>query len=404
MRALAVRLDEDPDVWGLAGLGHDLDAEETEARRRAPRRPGGGDRSARLGLPDEAAHAVAAHNPDTGVVATERIDVALIAADQLSGLITAAALVRPDKDLAGVKVKSVRKRYREGAFARGVDRESIARCEELGHRARRVLRPRARGHAGHRAPSSASEDAPRGAVRASSPRFLRRERGVHALPPRRGLPRGGSSGAGRDVPCPGADARARTQLHPRDAGQGGVRPRPLRAGGGAASAPSSPTCPTATTPTTRSPAACGRSGAGKRRGATCGWPAPCIPAARPTAGASTASSSPLRRAGAATRARTAAAAAAARRRRGRDAEWAARRLPERAPGAARLARRARRLSQRLRPDVRHLQQHRDALLDRRVRVEDAGRPPSSSSAGWRCRGAPWPGWRGAAAGGRRRWR
>ena len=58
--------------------------------------------------------------------------MALIAADQLSGLITAAALVRPEKDLAGVKLKSVRKRYREGAFARGVDRESIARCEELG--------------------------------------------------------------------------------------------------------------------------------------------------------------------------------------------------------------------------------------------------------------------------------
>ena len=52
----------------------------------------------------------------------ERIDVALIAADQLSGLITAAALVRPDKELAGVQVKSVRKRYREGAFARGVHR------------------------------------------------------------------------------------------------------------------------------------------------------------------------------------------------------------------------------------------------------------------------------------------
>ena len=66
------------------------------------------------------------------MAATERIDIALIAADQLSGLITAAALVRPDKDLAGVKVKSVRKRYREGAFARGVHRESIARCEELG--------------------------------------------------------------------------------------------------------------------------------------------------------------------------------------------------------------------------------------------------------------------------------
>jgi hypothetical protein len=131
MRALAGQLVEDPDAWGLAGLGHDLDAEETEGDST---RHGAlaADALRRLGLPDEAIHAVAAHNPDTGVAATERIDVALIAADQLSGLITAAALVRPDKDLAGVKLKSIRKRYREGAFARGVDRESIARCEQLG--------------------------------------------------------------------------------------------------------------------------------------------------------------------------------------------------------------------------------------------------------------------------------
>jgi predicted hydrolase (HD superfamily) len=131
MRALAARLDGDPDVWGLTGLGHDLDSEETVddvARHGAL----AAETLGALGLPAEGTHAVAAHNPDTGVVATETIDVALIAADQLSGLITAAALVRPDKDLAGVKVKSVRKRYREGAFARGVDRESIARCEGLG--------------------------------------------------------------------------------------------------------------------------------------------------------------------------------------------------------------------------------------------------------------------------------
>ena len=64
--------------------------------------------------------------------AASSVDVALIAADQLSGLVTAAALVRPDRDLAGVKAKSVRKRFREGAFARGVDRDSIARCSELG--------------------------------------------------------------------------------------------------------------------------------------------------------------------------------------------------------------------------------------------------------------------------------
>jgi putative nucleotidyltransferase with HDIG domain len=131
MRALAEHFGEDPDVWGLAGLGHDLDTEETEgdfARHGAV----AAETLRGLGLPEEAVHAVIAHNPDTGVVAAERIDVALVAADQLSGLITAAALVRPDKDLAGVKVKSARKRYREGAFARGVDRESIARCEELG--------------------------------------------------------------------------------------------------------------------------------------------------------------------------------------------------------------------------------------------------------------------------------
>jgi putative nucleotidyltransferase with HDIG domain len=131
MRALAVRFGEDPDVWGLVGLGHDLDSEETESdvtRHGAA----AADTLRGLGLPEEAAHAVAAHNPDTGVTAAGRLDVALIAADQLSGLITAAALVRPDKDLAGVKLKSVRKRYREGAFARGVDRASIARCEEIG--------------------------------------------------------------------------------------------------------------------------------------------------------------------------------------------------------------------------------------------------------------------------------
>ena len=131
MRALALRLGEDPDIWGLTGLAHDLDVEETEgdvARHGAV----AADAVRGLGLPDEAAHAVAAHNPDTGVVATTRLDVGLIAADQLSGLVTAAALVRPEKDLAGVKPKSVRKRYREGAFARGVDRESIARCAELG--------------------------------------------------------------------------------------------------------------------------------------------------------------------------------------------------------------------------------------------------------------------------------
>jgi hypothetical protein len=131
MRALAERLGEDPDVWGLAGLAHDLDAEETEGD---PARHGAvaAERLSSLGLPADLVHAVAAHNPRTGVVTERPVDVALVAADQITGLITAATLVRPDKALPEVKVKSVRKRMREGAFARGVDRESIMRCEEIG--------------------------------------------------------------------------------------------------------------------------------------------------------------------------------------------------------------------------------------------------------------------------------
>jgi len=131
MRALAERLGHDPDIWGLAGLAHDLDSEET-AHDHTRHGAQAAERLAGLGLPDELTHAVAAHNPATGVVAERPIDVALIAADQTTGLITAATLVRPDRALPEVKLKSVRKRLREGAFARGVDRDSIARCAELG--------------------------------------------------------------------------------------------------------------------------------------------------------------------------------------------------------------------------------------------------------------------------------
>jgi len=131
MRGLAERLGADEDVWGLTGLAHDLDTEDTETDETRH----GVEAAAvlrQLGLPEEAAHAVEAHNAATGVVAQSQFDIALLAADQLSGLITAAALVRPDKSLIGVAPKSVRKRFKETAFARGVERESILRCETLG--------------------------------------------------------------------------------------------------------------------------------------------------------------------------------------------------------------------------------------------------------------------------------
>jgi uncharacterized protein len=131
MRAVAVRLGADPETWGLAGLAHDLDAEETEGTF-ALHGTVAADALRELGLPEAVVHAVAAHNPATGVCTESAMDIALVAADQLSGLITAAALVRPEKDLDGVKPKSVRKRFREGAFARGVDRDAIVRATELG--------------------------------------------------------------------------------------------------------------------------------------------------------------------------------------------------------------------------------------------------------------------------------
>ncbi len=131
MRGLATRLNGDPEAWGLAGLAHDLDAEQT-AGDFTKHGAVAAETLRGLGAADDVVHAVAAHNPQTGVLAESRFDVALVSADQLSGLITAAVLVRPDKDLAGVKLSSLRKRYREGAFARGVDREAIARCAELG--------------------------------------------------------------------------------------------------------------------------------------------------------------------------------------------------------------------------------------------------------------------------------
>lgn len=131
MRSLATRSGDDAEAWGLAGLLHDLDVERT-TEDFARHGMEAADELRRLGVSGDVVQAVAAHNQLTGVVAESRMEVALVAADQLSGLITAAALVRPDKSLAGVALKSLRKRFRESAFARGVDRAAIDRCAEIG--------------------------------------------------------------------------------------------------------------------------------------------------------------------------------------------------------------------------------------------------------------------------------
>lgn len=130
MRALAKRLGEDEEEWGITGLIHDIDAELVEGDMNSHGRLGA-DLAQELGASGAMAHAVLCHNEAHGVPRETSLDKALFCADPLSGLITAAALVRPDK-LTGLTAKSVMKRFREKSFAAGVNREQVAACREVG--------------------------------------------------------------------------------------------------------------------------------------------------------------------------------------------------------------------------------------------------------------------------------
>ncbi|WP_287155255.1 HDIG domain-containing metalloprotein [Candidatus Solincola tengchongensis] len=133
MRRLARELGEDEELWGLAGLLHDIDLEICGNDMSTH-----GEEAARLlagsGAPPEMVQAVRMHNAE-GLGLGERETVlqhALAAAETVTGLIVAAALVLPEKKLAGVKVGSLRKRMKEKAFARGARREVIMECERAG--------------------------------------------------------------------------------------------------------------------------------------------------------------------------------------------------------------------------------------------------------------------------------
>ncbi len=131
MQAFAERLGEDIEEWGLTGLLHDIDMELTEGDMSSHGKLGA-DLVKEMGASEAMAHAILAHNEAVGVPRETKLDKALFCADPLTGLITAAALVRPDKKLASVEAKSVRKRFKEKSFAAGASRENIATCSELG--------------------------------------------------------------------------------------------------------------------------------------------------------------------------------------------------------------------------------------------------------------------------------
>ncbi|MFH1312858.1 MAG: HDIG domain-containing metalloprotein [Candidatus Eisenbacteria bacterium] len=129
MKALALRLGEDDSKWALAGLVHDLDYDETV---KDPERHGklGAAYLRDMGVEDDVTRAVESH---AGHVPRETmLDKALFAADPLTGLIVAAALMHPDKKLSGVTPEFVLNRFKEKRFAAGADRDQIRSCEGLG--------------------------------------------------------------------------------------------------------------------------------------------------------------------------------------------------------------------------------------------------------------------------------
>ena len=132
MRALAERLDEPVDLWGIAGLLHDLDYEET-----ADNPLEHGLRTAVIlaesDLPTEVINAIKAHNAEVlGLERKSKLDFALTCAESITGMVIATALVYPDKRLQSVKPKSILKRMKQKDFARRVNREQIRLCEEIG--------------------------------------------------------------------------------------------------------------------------------------------------------------------------------------------------------------------------------------------------------------------------------
>lgn len=131
MQALARRLGEDEEEWGLTGLIHDIDMELTGGDMKEHSRLGA-DLAKELGASEEMAHAILCHNQTHGILPETKLDKALACADPLTGLIIAAALVRPDKKLAGLEARSVKKKFKEKSFAAGVDRQQVSACSEIG--------------------------------------------------------------------------------------------------------------------------------------------------------------------------------------------------------------------------------------------------------------------------------
>ena len=123
MRAYARKFGEDEDKWGLVGLLHDFDYEKYPTQEQHPFV--GNKVLEERGYSEEVRRAILSHADYSGVKRETRMEKTLFACDELAGFITASALVKPNKSLAEVEAKSVRKKMKDKAFARSVSRDDI---------------------------------------------------------------------------------------------------------------------------------------------------------------------------------------------------------------------------------------------------------------------------------------
>jgi len=131
MRAYARHYGEDEEVWGITGLIHDFDYEQHPTADEHPM--AGVAILTERGWPEEILEAVKGHATYLNVPRTSLMAKTLFAVDELTGFLVACTLVRPDKNIASLKVKSVRKKWKDKAFARGVNRSDIELgAQELG--------------------------------------------------------------------------------------------------------------------------------------------------------------------------------------------------------------------------------------------------------------------------------
>ena len=134
MRKMANHFDEDEDLWGIAGLLHDIDMEKVDYENKPKKH---GPKSVEIlkeeGVEDERIlDAVLAHNPEAGKEADRLMEKVIRAADPLTGLIVAATLISPDKDINKIDTDFVMRRFEEKRFASGANREIIKTCEDFG--------------------------------------------------------------------------------------------------------------------------------------------------------------------------------------------------------------------------------------------------------------------------------